>query len=360
MKNRILTLILCGILMITSTGCEADSESSSLEISEISTTTPYETSAASTSSATSSSHTTQLTEPEVQQNAESSKTAIASSEVTAETVITYVETAEAEVPAEEQLVAECYVGLYRLDTMECLYQEGEDVSIYPASLTKILTACTALKYASPDTIYTVGTELALVQPHSSLCMIQQGHQLTLRDLLTGMLMSSGNDAAYTIAVNIAREVTENLDLSDEEATSCFVGLMNDYAAELGAESTHFINPEGWDNPQHRTTVHDLALISAHAMQYDVIREIASTPSKYVVFASGEIVTWYNTNALLHEDSEYYLPQAIGLKTGTTDLAGMCLVAVIEADGVEYIAISANCQTNEERYCKVLQLVELLT
>ncbi len=359
MQNRILTLILCGILLITSAGCEAAPESSSPEISEISTTTPYETSAASTSFATSSSQPTQLMEPEVQQTTESCETTIASIEATVETAATSDETAKSEAPAEEQLPAECYVGLYRLDTMECLYQEGEDVSIYPASLTKILTACTALKYASPDTIYTVSTELALVQPHSSLCMIQQGHQLTLRDLLTGMLISSGNDAAYTIAVNVAREVTENPDLSDEEATACFVGLMNDYAAELGAENTHFINPEGWDNPEHQTTVHDLALISAHAMQYDVIREIASTPSKHVVFASGEIVTWYNTNALLHEDSEYYLPQAIGLKTGTTDLAGMCLAAVIEADGVEYIAISANCQTNDDRYGKVLQLIECL-
>ncbi len=345
MQRKILSFILCGLMLAASVGCGDAPVSSAAQTSSATTSgTPKETEATTTAATTTTTVTT---------------TAPIEIEIVEQTAEPY-ETSEQEVPAEEQPAAtEASMGLYRLDTMECLYEQGEDTPIYPASLTKVLTACTALRYVSPDTVYTVGTELELVQPHSSLCLIQQGHQLTLRDLLTGMLMSSGNDAAYTIAVNVAREVTAKPSMSDEEAAAYFVGLMNDYAEELGAQDSRFMNPEGWDNPEQQTTVHDLALISAHAMQYDEIREIASTPSKYVVFASGEIVTWYNTNALLHEEHEYYLPQAVGLKTGTTDLAGMCLIAVAEVDGTEYIAISANCLTNEDRYETVLEMIDMI-
>ncbi len=348
MQKRILSIILCGLLLLTSIGCWDTPESSEAETSATTSHAPASTT--TTASTTSVTTTMQSTAAPIEIVVEE----------TTETHDITAEFTEQDVPAEEEPVTdEIYAGLYRLDTMECLYEQGDKVPIYPASLTKVLTACTALRYASPDTVYTVGTELNLVQPHSSLCMIQQGHQLTLRDLLTGMLMSSGNDAAYTIAVNIAREVTGNPDMSDNDAAAFFVGLMNDYASELGAVNSHFMNPEGWDNPEQRTTVYDLALISAHAMQIDEIREIAGTPSKYVVFASGEIVTWYNTNALLHSEQEYYLPQAVGLKTGSTDCAGKCLIAVVDIDGIEYIAVSANCQTNEERYETVLEMIEMI-
>lgn len=248
-------------------------------------------------------------------------------------------------------------GLYNAKTMECLYENSVDNKIYPASLTKIVTACTALKYISPNTVFTVGTEQRLVPKGSSLCLIKPGHRLNLLDLLTGMLMCSGNDAAYTVAVNVAREVSGNTDMSDYEAVTYFTKLMNDFAVSIGAVNSNFLNPDGWDIENQYSTVYDLALISAYAIQIDEIRNIVSSQSKYVVFASGENITWHNTNALLQPDSKYYLPQAVGLKTGTTAKAGNCLIAVVDIDGDEYIAVVTGCKSNDERYASVHKLIK---
>ncbi len=250
-----------------------------------------------------------------------------------------------------------YAGLYNAQTMECLYSQESTVRIYPASLTKILTACTALKYVSADTIFTVGTEQSIVPKGSSLCLIKPGHRLKLRDLLTGMLMRSGNDAAYTVAVGVAREVAGNKDMNDAEAVSYFAELMNDYARELGAVNSNFTNPDGWDNENQYSTVYDLALISAHAVQTEEIRSIVSSRSKRVVFASGEIAKWKNTNLLLQPDNRFYLPEAIGLKTGTTAKAGNCLIAVVRIDNTQYIAVVTGCKSDSERYESVHNLIK---
>ena len=252
-----------------------------------------------------------------------------------------------------------FAGLYASGSMSCLYEKNTFSTIYPASMTKVLTACTALYYASPDTVYSVGTEVYLVGYGSSLAYISCGNRLTLRDLLAGMLICSGNDAAYTIAVNVARDVSGNPYMNDNDAVSFFVQLMNNYAYSLGAVNSNFTNPDGWDDYSQYTTVHDMALISAHAMQFYEIRSIVSCPSRYVTFASGENALWYNSNALLHPESQYYLPQAIGLKTGTTPLAGNCLIAVINSYGTEYIAIVAGCETDIGRYEAMHQLVDLI-
>ncbi len=252
-----------------------------------------------------------------------------------------------------------HAGLYKAQTMECLYSKASTDRIYPASLTKILTACTALKYVSPDSVFTVGTEQNLVPEGSSLCLIQPGHRLKLRDLLTGMLVCSGNDAAYTVAVNIARAVSGNINMSNSEAVTYFSGLMNNYAHSLGAVNSNFTNPDGWDNDNQYSTVYDLALISAHAIQIEEIRNIVSVKNKYVVFASGENITWKNTNALLQPESEHYLPQAIGLKTGTTANAGNCLIAVVDIEGEEYVAVVIGSESNNGRYESVHELIKLI-
>lgn len=252
-----------------------------------------------------------------------------------------------------------YAGLYRADSLECIYEKSADFYIHPASMTKVLTACTALHYISPDTVYTVGSEQNLVPKGSSLCLIKAGHRLKLRDLLTGMLMCSGNDAAYAVAVNVARDVSGDRSMSDADAVAYFVQLMNDYAIQIGASNSHFVTPDGWDSAEQHTTIFDLAKISAHAMQVEEICNIASSRSKYVVFDSGENITWTNTNALLQPDSSYYLPDAIGLKTGTTPLAGNCLIAVINRNGTDYIAIVAGCQSNTGRYEAIHELVNMI-
>ena len=251
------------------------------------------------------------------------------------------------------------VGLYELSTLTPLHEKAANEPMASASMSKIVTAITALRYVEPDTVFTVGTELQLVQPGASTSFIAKGHRLTLYHLLMGMLLPSGCDASYTIAVNVARTVAENPEMGDTEAVEYFCGLMNDLAAELGAVDSHFVNPDGWDNENHYTTVRDMAIFAAHAMEYEVIREIVATPEKWVMFASGENITWRNSNSLLHPENSYYHPGAVGMKTGTTNKAGNCLLSVIEQDGVLYIAVVAGSPTRSGRYEDTHKLLELI-
>ena len=184
-----------------------------------------------------------------------------------------------------------FAGLYNASTGEALYEKNSDKHIKPASLTKILTAITALTYMNTDTVITVGTELNLLPKRSSLCLIKSGHRLTLYDLLTGMLVASGNDAAYTIAVNTARHVMNEDSISDKEAISYFTDLMNSVAKAIGCTNSNFTTPDGFDSEGQYTTIKDLSLICSYALKFKEIREIVSTVNKKVIFKSGENVTW---------------------------------------------------------------------
>ncbi len=242
-----------------------------------------------------------------------------------------------------------------IDDKELIYYNNIDEKIAPASLTKLLTASVALHYLSPDTIITVGSEQKLVKSGSSLCLIKSGHRLKLYDLLTGMLMASGNDAAYTVAVATARAVNPNVQMTDVQAVECFAELMNEYASSIGMKNSHFINPEGWDNVNQYTTVSDLIILADYAFSVPEIREITSTYQKYVVFASGENITWKNTNALLNPTSSYYCINASGMKTGTTNNAGNCLISVFEKNKKTYISVVMGCNSNADRYNLALKL-----
>ncbi len=264
-----------------------------------------------------------------------------------------------ETPVDDTASEATHAGLYRAEDMLTVYQRGQHERIAPASLTKVVTACTALKYCSPDEVFTVGTELELVQPHSSLCLIRPGHQLTLHQLIMGMFLPSGNDAAYTVAVNVGRRVAVDDSMSDRAAVDYFCGLMNAFAAELGATDSHFANPEGWDNEGTYSTVYDLALFGAYAMQVEEIREIAAMAEKKVFFVSGENITWKNFNSLINPWSTWYCEQAIGLKTGSTENAGKCLLSAIQGEDGLYIAVIMGCQEDGDRYRATWDLINLL-
>ncbi len=239
-----------------------------------------------------------------------------------------------------------------------LWEANANDTLAPASLTKLLTAYTALKYVSPETVFTVGSEQSLLNPHSSLCLIQKGHRLKLYDLLCGMLIASGNDAAYTIAVNTARTVYGK-ELTDDEALRLFYDLMNISANEIGMHDSHFCSPDGFDSSKQYTTVNDLLKLSLAAYKNSVIKDIVGQDEKYAVFESGENITWKNTNLLLDKDSEYYCPYATGLKTGTTENAGKCLIACAQMNGKDYIVIVMGCDSDTERYGFAKQMLEKL-
>lgn len=263
------------------------------------------------------------------------------------------------VPEEMPEISAPQAGLYNLSAGKVLFEKNGAKKISPASLAKILTAVTALSYMDSDTVITVGSELDLVPKHSSVCLIQKGHKLTLYDLLTGMLVASGNDAARTVAVNVARHVSDSEELSDKEAISYFVELMNGIAQKIGCTDSKFKTPDGFDAKGQHTTVQDLALLYAYAVNFKEIREITAFAQKKVVFASGQNITWSNTNKLLHANSPYYFPAATGMKTGTTALAGNCLIASAEIDGQLYLSVVTGCSDEDQRYKATLELFDLI-
>ena len=244
---------------------------------------------------------------------------------------------------------------YCINDDKTLYKYDAEERIAPASLTKILTACVAYYYIESSKKFTVGTELNLIKPHSSLCLINKGHILTLKDLVIGLLVASGNDAAYTIAVNTSKTLTGNKNMSDTQAVSFFVELMNSFASNIGMRNSHFTNPDGWDDDNQYTTVDDLLILSKYFLSIDELSEIVSLKNKYVVFASGQNITWENSNQLLNSNSNYYNKYAVGMKTGTTEKAGNCLIAVFNKNDKKYIGIVCGCATTNDRYASMNNL-----
>lgn len=205
-----------------------------------------------------------------------------------------------------------------------------------ASTTKIMTAITAIENCddldevfevSPKSIGVSGTSLYL----------REGEKHSIRDLLYGLMLVSGNDASVAIG--------ERIGGSREH----FVDLMNFTAHRLGAKNTHFENTHGLDEEGHYTSASDLAHIAAYALKNDTFKEIVSTQNKKITSADGKNRYLCNKNKLLRT-----FDGAIGVKTGYTDDAGRCLVSAAERDGMTLVAVALNCRPMFEECAALLE------
>lgn len=214
-------------------------------------------------------------------------------------------------------------GLFNTSEHTVSYAQNIYEKLYPASTTKILTAYVALKYGDLDQKITVSQELLnSLDPKSSVCGLKAGDTLTLEQLLYGLMLCSGNDAAVTIAQAVSGNVEQ------------FADLMNREAQLLGATHSHFVNPHGLPDEDHYTTVYDLYLIFNAAISDARFVSIINSASYQAVYTdvTGNTVTqtWTNTNKYLN--GEVKTPNGItviGGKTGTTGAAGYCLVLLSE-------------------------------
>lgn len=263
-------------------------------------------------------------------------------------------------PPEEMGLTAAKAFVYDTGLSYMCYAGGDpDEALAPASLTKLLTAYTALQCMDIDQVVTVGEEITWIDPDSSRAWIEQGQELTVEMLIQGMLLPSGNDAAYTLAVAGGLVLAEDPELDRRQAYNLFVDEMNGQARALGMKHSHFMNPDGIDEEGHYTTVNDLRILSQAVMGDPLIMKYAGMAKAEVVLASGEAITWTNSNRLLHPDQEeYYTPQAIGLKTGSTDDAGKCLISVFERpDGSHLIIGVLGSLDDHSRYTDTLLLYE---
>lgn len=194
-----------------------------------------------------------------------------------------------------------------------------------ASTTKIMTAIIALEKGDLASKVEVSKKAASVS--GSSLHLKYGEKLTLENMLYGLLLCSGNDAAVAIAEHIAGS-QEN-----------FIKMMNQKALEIGALNTNFKNPHGLDEPGHYTTARDLAIMARYALRFAKFREIVSSKEK-VIADGGFTRNIYNTNKLL-----WRLENATGVKTGYTGMAGRCLVASAYKNGFELISVVLNSPSN---------------
>lgn len=232
-------------------------------------------------------------------------------------------------------------------TGDVLYEKNAHQRMYPASTTKIMTALLALEYFRTDEIIRVGEESNLTWTAERIdaqkAGLYYGQELAMRELLYGLLLASGSDAAFTIAANVARRESGEIFMDDQQAVIYFSELMNRKAAVIGAAETNFTNPDGIQDPNHYSTAFDLALIARAAMQDTQFREIVATTvyeTAQTITESGGVYSrsWENTNKLIQpEDVHYYAP-ANGIKTGTTPEAGHCLVSSAMVGSDLFIAV----------------------
>ncbi len=233
-----------------------------------------------------------------------------------------------------------------------------DKQVYPASVTKLFTAYVALQYLQPDDVITLGQEVYLVAADSSLAYLKKGQTISVSDLLMGMLLPSGNDAAYGLAAAAAR-AKSGQDLDPEDALDYFVAMMNETAMHEGMSGSHFANPDGYHHPDHYLTCTDLITLAQLALGNDLIRACVTTLTDKVTFSNGEVAKWSNTNHLIDPESQYYHADALGLKTGHTGAAGFCLLSAFQLDG-EYIIVGTfGCERPEDRYIDTLKLYDLV-
>ena len=238
--------------------------------------------------------------------------------------------------------------VYDLTNDQMLYSYNATTAAYPASMTKLMTALVASKYVPMDYVITVGSEIYLTESNSSLSYIRPGYRMTMKDLITSLLLPSGCDSAYCIAVQTAKYLY-GYNLSNQTALNKFVNLMNQTAKELGCINTHFVNPSRFPYSDHYTCARDMALIAKQVYWNRTLRLIASWYRKTITIESGQTLTYDNSNKLLWHGSGYYYDYAMGMKTGTTSEAGCCLTAAAEKDGRALLVIIMGADWNRDRY-----------
>ncbi|HEU0282975.1 MAG TPA: D-alanyl-D-alanine carboxypeptidase family protein [Gallionella sp.] len=226
-----------------------------------------------------------------------------------------------QIPAAPALAARSYL-LYDYTSSQILVNQNGDTRMEPASLTKLMTAYLvfdALKHGTllPEQSLTVPVAAVRNISGESRMLLKAGQSVTVGELLRGLIVQSGNDAAITLALNIAGSETG------------FVDLMNKEAKRLGMNNTHFTNPVGLPDAQHYSSASDLALLAAA-----IVRDY---PQHYALFGLRDYtfnnVTQANRNRLLWID-----PYADGLKTGNTETAGYCLVGSVKRDNRRLISV----------------------
>ena len=242
-------------------------------------------------------------------------------------------------------------AVFGIDDQTVVFQKQAFERLYPASITKVMTALVALKYGNLEDTVTVGEESVITEAGASLCNIKPGDTLTMEQLLYGLMLPSGNDAGASIAVHMAGSIEG------------FSDLMNREARALGATDTHFMNPHGLHDENHYTTAYDLYLIFNEAFRYPEFRTIIGAKEYTASYTDGEgnakTQTWKNSNRYLTGERETPAGLTVlGGKTGTTQAAGYCLIMASEdPEGRDYISVVLKAGSRSNLYDNMTNIIQ---
>lgn len=232
--------------------------------------------------------------------------------------------------------------LVEYDSGTILYEKNKDQRLYPASTTKMMTAILTIEYGKMDEIVTIDPEVIALTEGSHIAL-DYDEEMSVRDLLHALMVTSANDAAAALAKQVAGSVED------------FVALMNDKAKDIGALNTNFTNPSGLHDDNHYTTAYDLSLIAKYVMSNDSFRELASM-STYTIGVTNkknEQRHLYSTNSFFYGNSSIDLngqripikyDGVIAGKTGFTSDAGSCLVTLAERSGQTLLSVVLKSET----------------
>jgi D-alanyl-D-alanine carboxypeptidase (penicillin-binding protein 5/6) len=240
-------------------------------------------------------------------------------------------------------------SIYMIDgnTQDVIFQREPDTARAPASTAKLVTALTALKYARPEEVVTIQQADVVDPVQESNMGLQVGDTVTVHDLFVGLFLPSGNDAANALA----RFAGERISDSTDPPVQRFVAAMNHTAADLGMTNSHFVNPSGDDADGQVVTAHDLTLATLALLGDPALRPIVAIPDADVRIGgpNARVVHLTNTNELLLTNGVY------GVKTGTTENAGQCLIVAYRTQTTNVIAVILD---SGDRYADARKLLDL--
>lgn len=241
-------------------------------------------------------------------------------------------------------------ALFNVTDRSVVYSKNAFERLYPASTTKVMTAIIALEEGNLSDQVTVTEDAVITEAGASLCGIKPGDVITMQDLLYGLMMPSGNDAANAIAVHMYGSI------------DAFADRMNVRARELGATGTHFMNPSGLTDENHYTTAYDLYLMFNEAMKLPLFREIIAEDSYTANYqnGAGEAVSKTWTVGNWYQKGERETPAGVsvlGGKTGTTQAAGYCLImASNDSQDKEYISVVLKSDSRPSLYDNMTNII----
>ena len=241
-------------------------------------------------------------------------------------------------------------GVFAIGGGDAVFERNVFARMNPASTTKIMTAIVALKYGDLEDLVTVTDASIITESGSSMAGVKPGDIMSLEDLLYGLMIPSGNDAANAIAVHVGGSI------------EAFAEMMNAEAKRIGATGTHFVNANGLTDPDHYTTAYDLYLMFNEALKYEKFREIIGAYDHIAEYTDGNgepmTATWGVGNYYMNGKTE--TPEGLtvfGGKTGTTQAAGYCLVMGTRTEnGREYASVIMKADSRNALYEDMTEII----